>query len=88
MVHRAGRWVGAGGARRKAALWPPFVTWAFTQALTPALSRERERGKGGYASRGLGLSVSIPYSLIARATSFGVILPSAASATIAAWATW
>src|SRR5690606_3525956 len=33
------RKVGPGrGARRKAALWPPFVTWAYTQALTPALT--------------------------------------------------
>ena len=71
-----------GAATKKAACGRLFLTRSST-----TLSRKRERDAvETQTPTGLTFSTSILYCLIARATSLPVILPSLASASIAAWA--
>ena len=51
-------------------------------------ARRGSGAPGRQACSGYGLLPSMPYSLLALATSLAVSLPSAASAATAAWATW
>src|SRR5690606_10052306 len=61
---------------------------AFPSPALRAPFPARGEEKAHHASNGFGFSASSLYSLIARATSLAVSLPSAASAATAACATW